>query len=267
MQFLSSYLKKRSLVLGSKGFTLIELILVILLLGIIGVMGGELISTAFKGFSDTDARMELFEEGKMALMRMEREIHHMVPNAIAIDNPDSATISFGMIDDQALQGVSGKFERVVEDDKKIHDIGNTVLAIGSLISIYNRSWVEFSSTKGDIRQIYETTAEEGNMKLHKAILGGEAAISRYYPIKKAVRYHLNGSVLSRTETSVTTVSDFANVLTTAPSYPLLSHIKDFSFSYSPATLTRNALVRINFTLQNNENSLNFHKEIQVRNVP
>ncbi|MBV5341334.1 MAG: prepilin-type N-terminal cleavage/methylation domain-containing protein [Deltaproteobacteria bacterium] len=263
MQFLILCLKRRPLSFGREGFTLIELILVILLLGIIGAMGGELISTAFKGFSDTDARMELFEEGKMALMRMEREIHHMVPNAI--DNPDSATISFGMIDAQALRGVFGGFERV--DNDTIHDIGNTVLATGSLISIYNTSWAEFSSTNVGIRQIYGTTAAGGNMNLHKAILGGEAAISRYYPITKAVRYHLNGSVLSRTETSVTTVSDFATVLTTAPSYPLLSHITDFSFSYSPATLTRNALVRINFTLQNNENSLNFHKELQVRNVP
>jgi len=263
MQFLSSYLKKRSLVLGNKGFTLIELILVILLLGIIGVMGGELISTAFKGFSDTDARMELFEEGKMALMRMEREIHHMIPNAI--DNPDSATISFGMIDVQALRGVFGGYERV--DDDAIHDIGGTVLATGSLISIYNTSWAEFSSTNIHIRQIYGVTVAGGNMNLHKAIIGGDAAISRYYPVEKAVRYHVNGSILYRTETSVTTVSDFATVLTTAPAYPLLSHITDFSFSYSPATLTRNALVRVNFTLENKENSLKFHKELQVRNVP
>jgi hypothetical protein len=66
---------------------------------------------------------------------------------------------------------------------------------------------------------------------------------------------------------VTTAGDFATALTTASAYPLLSNITNFSFSYSPATLTRNALVRINFTLDNKGNSLDFHKEIQVRNVP
>ncbi len=249
--------------LGRKGFTLIELILVILLLGIIGVMGGEMIVTAFKGFSDTDARMELFEEGEMALMRMEREIHHMIPNAI--DNPDSSTISFGLIDVQALRGVFGEYERV--DDDTIHDIGNTVLATGSLISIYNTNWAEFSSTNAGIRKIYGTTAAGGNMNLHKALIDGESATRRYYPVAKAVRYHVDGSVLFRSEIAVTTAGDFATALTTASAYPLLSNITNFSFSYSPATLTRNALVRINFTLDNKGNSLDFHKEIQVRNVP
>jgi len=255
--------QRRAAGLGRGGFTLIELIIVLLLLGIIGVMGGEMIVTAFKGFSDTDARMELFEEGELALMRMEREIHHMIPNAI--DNPDSSTISFGLIDVQALRGVFGEYERV--DDNTIHDIGAAVLATGSLISIYNTGWAEFSSTNAGIRKIYGITAAGGNMNLHKAIIDGESAISRYYPVAKAVRYRLNGSVLFRSETAVTTASDFAAALTTAPAYPLLSNITGLSFSYSPATLTRNALVRINFTLENKGNSLDFHKEVQVRNVP
>jgi hypothetical protein len=66
---------------------------------------------------------------------------------------------------------------------------------------------------------------------------------------------------------VTTATDFAASLATTQAYPLLRDITDFTVSYSPATLTRNALVRINFTLEKDGNSLDFHKEVQVRNVP
>ena len=49
---------------GQGGFTLIELVIVIVLLGIIGSMGADFISQAFIGFSKTNSRMEIFEEGK-----------------------------------------------------------------------------------------------------------------------------------------------------------------------------------------------------------
>lgn len=272
MQLLISCQRKRPAGAGREGFTLIELILVILLLGIIGAMGGEMISTAFKGFSDTDARMELFEEGKLALMRMEREIHHMIPNAIT---HTGTTVSFGLIDVDTLNSsIFGKYEPV--DDDTITDLSNTVLADGSLISIYNTSWADFTSPTAGLRKIYSTTAAgSNNMNLDKAVIGGHSAANRFYPVTKAVRYFLDGSVLYRAEIGVTLASDFATSLTditpiTIPrAYPLLSHIKadTLSFNYVPASLTRNALVRVNFTLENKGNSLDFHKEIQVRNVP
>lgn len=271
MQFLISLRRKRPAGAGGEGFTLIELILVILILGVIGAMGGEMIATAFKGFSDTDARMELFEEGKLALMRMEREIHHMIPNAIT---NTGTTISFGVIDVNTLNGsIFGQYERV--DDDTIHDLSNTVLADGSLVSIYNTSWADFTSTAAGLRKIYSTTAAGTNMNLNKVVIGGESASRRFYPVKKAVRYFLDvpTSVLYRAETSVTLATDFATTLTnitpasTPQAYPLLSNVTALSFNYVPASLTRNALVRVNFTLVNKGNSLDFHKEIQVRNVP
>jgi MSHA biogenesis protein MshO len=269
MQFLISCRKKQPAGTGREGFTLIEMILVILILGIIGAMGGEMISTAFKGFSDTDARMELFEEGKLALMRMEREIHHMLPNAIT---NTGTTISFGLIDVNTLSGpIFGQYESVDEDT--IHDLSNTVLANGSLVSIYNTSWADFTAVGS--RKIYSTTAAGSNMNLNKAVIGGESASKRFYPVRKAVRYFLDGSVLYRAETGVTLVTDFATTLSSIPhgtgaipsAYPLLSHITALNFNYVPASLTRNALVRVNFTLANKEEILDFHKEIQVRNVP
>jgi len=74
-----------------KGFTLVELIMVIVILGILGTMGAEFISLSFKGFSDTKARADIYEEGKLALTRMEKELRNAVPNAIKDTTGGGAT--------------------------------------------------------------------------------------------------------------------------------------------------------------------------------
>ncbi|HSR35967.1 MAG TPA: prepilin-type N-terminal cleavage/methylation domain-containing protein, partial [Desulfurivibrionaceae bacterium] len=86
---------------GQYGFTLVELIIVIVLLGILGTMSAEFITQAFKGFADTDARTELYEEGQIVLARMERELRITVPNAVQVEAGNSA-MQFGMIDENAM---------------------------------------------------------------------------------------------------------------------------------------------------------------------
>ncbi len=260
---------------SEKGFTLIELITVILLLGIIGVMGSEVITTSFKGFAQTDDAMELFEEGKLAMMRMEREIHHMVPNAI--DDPnDAPSIRFGLIDVNTLYStvspiITGQYTPAT--NQKIKDLSLEMLPIGGppFLSICNTTWDDFTSNLITERKLYDITAinaPPGSMTLDKKVIDGDCTTTRYYPVQKAVGYYLIGSFLYRAETPVTLAPvNFITTLDAAPAYPLLTNIDALTFNYSPASLTSNALVSINFTLKKNDITLHFHKEIQVRNVP
>ncbi len=255
---------------SEKGFTLIELITVILLLGIIGVMGSEVITSSFKGFSETDTSMELFEEGKLAMMRMEREIHHMVPNAI--DDPTNApTINFGIIDFVTLNStatpITGQYQPVGAT-LKIKDLSNNALALNTLISISNTNWIDFSSTTN--RKIYQINPVAGStMTLDKPVIDGHSATMRYYPVQWIIRYSFDAttSTLSRSQAAVSLAGNLITALDGAPAYPLLTHIDALTFNYSPVSLTSNALVSINFTLTHKGTTLDFHKEIQVRNVP
>ncbi|MDR9502092.1 MAG: hypothetical protein RI601_09885, partial [Desulfurivibrionaceae bacterium] len=110
-----------------------------------------------------------------------------------------------------------------------------------------------------------------SMELDKKVIGGHSATKRYYPVEKAIRYQRIGSFLYRSETPVTLAPDpfIANF---TDDYPLLNHLdtsiaNPLTFNYSPASLTRNALVKVEFTLSHKGTTLDFHKEIQVRNVP
>ena len=133
------------------GFTLIELIIVIVLLGIVGAMGASFISEAFKGFFGADVRMEMYEEGKSALVRMEREIHLAVPNAVVVSDTTTAddTISVGLIDENAMRPVFGQYTEADPTDA-ITD-PTAALPVNTLVSIYNTSWDVFA----DSSRIYQ----------------------------------------------------------------------------------------------------------------
>jgi MSHA biogenesis protein MshO len=255
---------------NSRGFTLIELVIVIVLLGVLGAMGSDFISQTFKGFSSTSSRKEIYEEGKTALVRMEREIRNAIPNAI---NRVSATeLQISIIDETAMRGVFGRYiesapTTVINDE-------TTALADGSIISIYNRSWSDLTNTTFSQRRLYTVAGASGtSMPLDTSFKSGVISSSpshRYYAVDKTIRYYLDDTTLRRSQLDVSSENvDFTNFPVDAAGKPMAKNIKTGSlqFYYTPASLTRNAVVSIQFTLAKGDEEVSFHKEVHIRNVP
>lgn len=249
------------------GFTLIELIIVVVLLGIIGVMGAEFISQAFKGFFDTDIRMEMYEEGKSAMVRMEREIHIAVPNAVQINGNG---IEIGVVDENAMAGVFGQYSET-------HPTGGTTitdrtgpLPVNTLVSIYNTSWDVFA----DSSRIYSVASVSGNQMTLSETIGPASPYGRYYAVRpEAVRFYVDtvSHTLYRTTAPVTAANPLG-AFATVPAPPILARdVFQISglpfFTYEPGTSTRNSVVVIHFAITRNGETVNFHKEVQIRNVP
>jgi MSHA biogenesis protein MshO len=269
-----SLMKVQNYLKLEKGFTLIELIIVMVILGILGLLGGAFISKGFQGFKATDNRVAIYEEGKLALVRMEREIHNAVPNAVdsgTLDG-DPTDLRFGMIDEIAMRNVFGKYTETspantITDETAGLPGPPTI----SIISIYNRDWTDFTGLPLPQRRLYTVTNLVGaQMTLSKPITPPRSSPrQRYYAVDRAVRYYLSGTTLLRSHLAINAENVNFNTLPVQTGYPLARNIQPGSlqFSYSPATLTRNAVVTINFDITKGGEQVSFHKEVHIRNVP
>lgn len=66
------------------GFTLIEMILVIVLIGILSGILAPVITQNIRAYSDSKARNEMMARGRIALGRLERELRHAIPYSIVV---------------------------------------------------------------------------------------------------------------------------------------------------------------------------------------
>ena len=69
----------------AKGFTLVELVMVIALAGLVAVMIGSVMSRPIQGFVDQSRRAELVDLAATALNRMARDIRLAVPNSVRVN--------------------------------------------------------------------------------------------------------------------------------------------------------------------------------------
>jgi len=76
-----------------KGFTLMELIIVIVLLGIMSAGAGLLITTPIEAYTDQVRRQQLVDSAEMAMRKIETDIRRALPNSIRlVDNSPTSWV-------------------------------------------------------------------------------------------------------------------------------------------------------------------------------
>ncbi len=80
------------------GFTLIEMIVVIVLLGVLAIGASNLIVTPVQSYHEQLKRKQLVDSAQMALHRIEIDIHNALPNSVRIIDHGPATWALEMVD-------------------------------------------------------------------------------------------------------------------------------------------------------------------------
>lgn len=74
--------------MNARGFTLLELLLVILITGIMAAVVAPIIREPIKAYFDQTGRAALVDAAEMALRRMERDVHRALPYSLRNGAPD-----------------------------------------------------------------------------------------------------------------------------------------------------------------------------------
>ncbi|MFT5543467.1 MAG: MSHA biogenesis protein MshO [Glaciecola sp.] len=281
----------------NSGFTLIELVMVIVILGIVGVGISRFIGSSTQIFIDTSERERLLRDGSFAVERIHREIAAAVPNSVRLAGNSAA---------HCLQLVPIKWSSLYlslplaptadreVDVVEMQDIdGNvfTPIANSDYAIVYPTQSNDVYQTTSNRRQLISacsddstagncTTNDDSDGVVQLTLNGAFAQDSpgkRLYIVDQAISYCVRSnaiyrhvSAISPTQTTFTSggvlmAENLANQLSNDPNSAVAN--SQNPFRVVDATLRRNAYTQTQLIFTRANESITFTQEVHVPNVP
>jgi len=255
------------------GFTMIELIVTIVIIGILGVGISNFIGRSVQGMADTAERQQLASIGWIVSEKISRELRIALPNSVRTNAsciefiPSVAGSDYLSV---PILSSASSFEAVPFPNYEAADVDNTLdrvavypNTITGLYALGNPGII----SAGNVNQLSAgTTANAITVELaasHQFTTDSPA--HRFYIVQDPVMYCFDSGFLYRYSeydynTSLTT-SGLANETVIG------NQLASGTFTYTAGTLTRSGIVTISFDVQGNGATQSVDQEVQIRNVP
>jgi MSHA biogenesis protein MshO len=253
-----------------RGFTLIEAIVVIVVMGIVVALSAMFVRQPIEAYFDVSRRAELTDIADTALRRMARDLHSALPNSIRQSGnylefvPVTAA---GRYRAEVEAGGGGDpLDFTSDTDSSFDVLGPAVAASASdSIVVYNLGIPGSDVYAGTSRR----AAVSGGSTVTYTVGGTQFPFAspgnRFQVVGGAVSYECAGGFLRR-------YAGYA-IQAAQPTPPgsapaiLASNVSACAMSYTPGASERSGLVAISLTLSKDGESVTLYHEVHVNNAP
>lgn len=286
------------------GFTLIELVIVIVITSIVATMISQIILRPFQAYTDSSRRAELVGAANAALVKMAWDIQNAVPNSVRIPAANDQVLELMPVLDAGRyrEGNAGDANglAVALPDNSFNHLGDMPNYNGARIVVYNTSATQlYDDATGTIPANNGVITELGNTVTitdcdiatcgdlqsvdritlsnpHRFDQGGTGSPRRrFYLTREAVTYHCdpttNHNILRYSGYDITSsqTEARATLAATANSEGVVTdHVTGCSFSFQPGSVSyRTATVTIRLTLEDQGERIELLKEVHIWNAP
>jgi len=266
----------------STGFTLIELILVIVVLGIVSTVTLSYLGLGARMYADAADREELLTSSRFVVERLTRELRNVVPNSVRILN-NGYCIEFAPMlaagrYDSSLSSDSATLYSPAGWDKLVNTIAAssvqnymTVYPTDADADIYNKG--KIAAFGSGVSFDHTTGSSTITVNFGSPVNSLTSASQRMYFLSAPVVYCVDGDSVFRFQRSEIVPSMDMSTLTNGVQMAskinsgFYTSVAPFKYQES-VVLTRNSVVQIYLAFKSDLNdTLVFNQEIHIPNVP
>jgi MSHA biogenesis protein MshO len=262
-----------------QGFSLIELVIVIILLAVVAVSMTTLFRDTTENYLQSERRHGMAASGRLALERIGREIREALPNSVRVSNNNDCVEFVPIVAasqyTQLPTTAPGTAITVVEADSRTEISGLNTTGLYAMVIPLNTNEV-YNTASGHQAPVTGFSKLGGN--LTEVTIGAtrfnrKSPQNRIFFVQQPVSFCVVGNRLLRytnygfNTTQPTPAAMGSGDLILNRVLSVVAGAPVDVFTYQPGTLNRSAILVIELHLEGRKESINFEHEVHVRNFP
>jgi MSHA biogenesis protein MshO len=263
---------------STHGFSLLELVIVILLIGIVGISLTKVSQLSISSYIDGKDRNQLGQSIKWLTDRISREVREALPQSIRTGSSANIhCVEFMPIVNASYYLNLPQTGTITSFDAVAYDITFSNGLIAAIMPIDSSDVYNVTGVLANVASI-STTAGQATINLTTATsFNRRSPQNRFYLLNNPVAFCLNdnnGEITRYNGHPITAAQAFPPVGGSSSLIGENFTANGTVFNYQLGTLSRASLLQINLTTQNrnrnlaaNTESINVFHEVQLRNVP